>query len=116
MKKPNAKKSHRTKKKGSESNKEKNWTLFVTDRAPDDAICSSTEKEEAGRLESVDHTIEWILDSGCDRHLTGNASLLSGDIATAGTSLLLPDETTVKSTKKGTVNLKTFIGDDSSNV
>ena len=115
-KKPTAKKSQKPKKKDSESNKEKNWTLFVTDRAPDDAICTSTEKEEAGSYESVGHTTEWILDSGCGRHLTGNASLLSSDIATAGTSLFLPDGTTVKSTKKGTVNLKTFIGDESSNV
>ncbi len=114
-KKADAKKPRKTKKKDSDSSKEKSLTLFVTDRAPDDAVCSSTDKEcasdnETGGLKDHDRTIEWILDSGCGRHLTGNASLLSSDIATAATSLYLPDGSTVQSTKRGTVNMKTIVG------
>jgi hypothetical protein len=120
-KKADTKKPRKTKKKDSDSSKEKNWTLFVTDRAPDKAVCSSTDKEcasddETGGLKDHDRTIERILDSGCDRHLTGKASLLSSDTATAATSLYLPDGSTVQSTKRCTVNMKTIVGGVSSNL
>jgi hypothetical protein len=55
--------------------------------------------------EDVLHTkIEWILDSGCGRHLTGNASLFDNNTNAARTSLILPDGT------KGNIQMITRIG------
>jgi hypothetical protein len=82
--------------------------------APDDIVCSSNDKNynsvnDIGEDESNDRTTEWILDSGCGRHLTGNASLLTSKISSASTSLHLPDGSAVQSTKRGTVGLKSII-------
>ncbi len=74
-------------------------------------MCSSNDKDSVLDLEDEDngHTIEWVVDSGCVRHLTGNASLLSGDISRTTTTLYLSDGSTVQSTKRGTVSLKPIV-------
>jgi hypothetical protein len=84
-------------------------------------VCSSNDKDnnsenDIGEDESNDHTTEWILDSGCGRRLTGNASLLTSKIASASTSLYLPDGSTVQSTKRGTVSLKSIVAGVSNNL
>ncbi len=55
-------------------------------------------------------TIDWILDSGCGRHLTGCAALLGEDAEQAGTPLVLPDSTKTKSLRKGSVEMSTQVG------
>jgi hypothetical protein len=65
-------------------------------------VCLSNDLED----EYNGHTIEWVLDSGCGHHLTGDASLLSGDTSSTTNSLYLPDDSTAQSTKRGTVSLK----------
>jgi hypothetical protein len=64
----------------------------------------------------ADRTTEWILDSGCGRHLTGNASLLTSKISSRSTSLYLPDGSTVQSTKRGAVSLKSIVAGVSNNL
>jgi hypothetical protein len=59
-------------------------------------VCSSNDEDynneyDNSEDEGKERTIEWILDSGCGRHLTGNASLFSSDILSASTTLYLPD-------------------------
>jgi hypothetical protein len=54
--------------------------------------------------------IEWILDSGCGRHLTGNASLFDNNTNAACTSLILPDGTKATSMHKGSIQMITRIG------
>jgi hypothetical protein len=53
--------------------------------------------------------IEWILDSGCGRHLTGNASLFGNNTNAARTSLILPDGTRATSMHKGNIEMVTRI-------
>jgi hypothetical protein len=72
--KVNAKKGQRPRKRDESNGKEKNWTLFVTDQAPDNAVCPSNDKDyklehNNDEDESNDRTIEWILD--CVRMLPG---------------------------------------------
>jgi hypothetical protein len=55
-------------------------------------------------------------DSGCGHCLAGNASLLSSKISSASTSLYLPDGSTVQSTKRGTVGLKSIVTGVSNNL
>jgi hypothetical protein len=50
-----------------------------------------------------------ILDSDCARHLTGSPNLFTSNISEAQTPLHLPDGSTVKSTKRGTVTMKSEI-------
>ncbi len=66
--------------------------------------------------EGKERTIEWILDSGCGFHLTGNASLFSSDISSASTTLYLPDGSMVQSTKRGTDSLKSIVAGVSNNM
>jgi hypothetical protein len=54
--------------------------------------------------------IEWILDSGCGRHITGNASLFGNNTNAARTSLILPDGTKATSMHKGNIQMITRIG------
>ncbi len=94
--KVNAKKGQQPRKRNETSGKEKNWTLFVTDQASDNTVCYSTDNgcasnDKTGGFKYIDRTIEWMLDSGCGRHLTGNARLLSSNVSNASTSLYLPD-------------------------
>jgi hypothetical protein len=49
------------------------------------------------------------LGSGCARHLTGTPNLLTSNISEAQTPLNKPDGSTVKSTKRGTVTMKSEI-------
>ncbi len=61
--------------------------------------------------EDVLHTkIEWILDSGCGRHLTGNASLFVNNTNAARTSLVLPYGTKATCMHKGNIQMITRIG------
>jgi hypothetical protein len=118
--KSNIKKGHQPRKRNENYDKEKNRTLFVTDQAPDNIVCSidknNNSENDIGEDESNDRTTEWILDSGCGRHLTGNASLLTSKISGASTSLYLPDGSTVQSTKRGTVCLKSVVSGVSNNL
>jgi hypothetical protein len=57
-------------------------------------------------------SIEWILDSGCGRHLTGNPELFGDDTDKAGTSLLLPDRTKTRSSRKGNLEMVTQVGSE----
>jgi hypothetical protein len=54
--------------------------------------------------------IEWILDSGCGRHLTGNPNLLGENAEEAGTQLVLPDGTRSRSLRKGTIEMVIQVG------
>ncbi len=54
--------------------------------------------------------IEWILDSGCGRHLTGNANLFGNSTNAARTSLILPDGTKATSMHKVNIQMITRIG------
>jgi hypothetical protein len=96
------------KKKGK---KKKNWTLFFTGRASDSVVHVHNDKGTVLDLEDVEdgatvNKIEWVLGNGCGRHLIGDAILHSGDISSAATYLHLSDGSTVQSTKRGTVSLK----------
>ncbi len=119
--KVSAKKGQQPRKRNETSGKEKNWTLFVTDQAPDNTVCYSTDKgcasnDKTGGFKYNDRTIEWILNSGCGRHLTGNASLLSSNVSNASTSLYLPDGSIVRSSKQGTVSLKSTVAGVANNL
>jgi hypothetical protein len=75
--------------------------------APGDKnIASDFEKADEKAPTNI---IEWVLDSGYRRHMTGCANLHSSNIAEVETSLYLPDGSTVRSTKRGTVNLMSEI-------
>ncbi len=61
----------------------------------------SKRKDDYQKVEdSWPTTIEWILDSGCGRHLTGSANLFVENTNAAGTSLILPDGARAKSMHK----------------
>ena len=60
--------------------------------------------------------VEWILDSGCGRHLTGTPELLGNSATKANTALYLPDGSQVESTKVGDVILKMETEDCDNNV
>jgi hypothetical protein len=49
--------------------------------------------------------IEWILDSGCRKHLAGNPSLIGENAEDAGTRLVFADGTRSKSLRKGSVEM-----------
>ncbi len=51
--------------------------------------------------------IEWNLDSGYGRHLTGCPGLLGENADKAGTSLILPDGTRTKSLRKDSIEMDT---------
>jgi hypothetical protein len=119
--KSNTKKGHQPRRRDENNGKEKNWTLFVTDQAPDNIVCSSNDKDnnikdDVYEGKANDRTTEWILDSGCGRHLTGNANFLTTKISNASTSLYLPDGSTVQSTKRGTVSLKSIVAGETNNL
>jgi hypothetical protein len=119
--KVNAKKGQQPRKRNENNNKEKNWTLFVTYQAPDNSVCSSNDEDynnehDNSEDEGKERTIEWILDSGCGRHLTGNACLFSSDISSASTTLYMPDGSIVQLTKQGTVSLKSIVAGVSNNL
>jgi hypothetical protein len=90
--------------------KEKNWTLLIYDQVNElsDATTATSESENE-EDEATTSTTEWILDSGCARHLIGSSNLLTSNISEAQTPLHLPDGSTVKSTKRGTVTIKSEI-------
>jgi hypothetical protein len=120
-KKANTKKGQQSKKRDENNSKEKYWTLFVTDQAPDNAVCSPNDEVynneyDSSEDEGKERTIEWILDSGCGRHLTGNASLFSSAISSASTTLYLPDGSIVQSMKRGTVSLRSIVAEVSNNL
>jgi hypothetical protein len=77
---------------------------------------SNSSDSEDKREESSMRIVEWILDSGCARHLTGSHSLLTSDISNAQTPLHLPDGSIVKSTMRGTVTMKSRIQNKTSTV
>jgi hypothetical protein len=97
--------------KGDEDEKwEKNWTLLIDDPVNklSDATTATSDSENE-EDEATTSTTEWILDSGCARHLTGSPNLLTSNISTAQTPLHLPDGSTVNSIKRGTVATKSKI-------
>jgi hypothetical protein len=79
--------------------------------SPTVASVTATSDSENEEDEATTSTTEWILDSGCVRHLTGSYNLLASNISEAQTPLHLPDGSTVKSTKRGTVTMKSEILD-----
>jgi hypothetical protein len=54
--------------------------------------------------------VEWILDSGCGRHLTGNSKLLGENAEVAGTQLVLSDGTRSQFLRKGTIEMVLQVG------
>ncbi len=61
-------------------------------------------------------SIEWILDSGCGRHLTGSPELLGEDADKTGTSLILPYVTRTGSLRKGNIEMVTQVGSDTRHI
>ncbi len=57
-------------------------------------------------------TIEYILDSGCGRHLTGNPNLFGENTNAAGTSLISSDGTRSKSLRIATIEMVIQIGQE----
>jgi hypothetical protein len=51
------------------------------------------------------NSIEWTLDSGCGRHLTGSPDFLGEITNNAGTTLVLPDGTRTRSLQKGNIKM-----------
>ncbi len=62
------------------------------------------------------NSIEWILDSGCGRHLTGSPDLLGEDTDKAGTSLVLPDGTRTQSLRKGKIEMVTQVDQEARHI
>jgi hypothetical protein len=72
-------------------------------------LCSLGDEQESKNV-SYPPKIEWILDSGCGRHLTGCSDLLGENADEAGTHLVLPDGTKTKSIRKGSIEMTTKVG------
>jgi hypothetical protein len=106
----NTKKGHHPRKRNENHDKEKNWTLFITDQAPDGIVCSSNDKNhnsenDIGEDENNENDIgedennnttplNGSLTAAADA-ITGNASLLTSNISSASTFLYLTDGSTV---------------------
>jgi hypothetical protein len=96
----------RSRKKATEDKDSDSFAFSVgCDKDVQEAGASSTKVEDTWPTK-----IEWILDSGCGRHLTGNASLFGNNTNAARTSLILPDETRAASIHKGNIEMVTRIG------
>jgi len=107
----------------SEEKKAKNWSLCVTDKSPISDrmnLIANCGTNQFNRLEtSQDGTpvvVEWVLDSGCGRHLTGTPELLGSSVTSTNTSLYLPDGSKIQSTKIGDVSLKMETEEEQNNV
>ncbi len=73
-------------------------------------VCSFGDDKNS-RCDAWPPKFEWILDSGCGRHLTGCSDLLGENADEAGTSLVLPDGTKTKSLRKGSIEMTTQVGE-----
>jgi hypothetical protein len=95
----------------------------VTDQSPVGAQmdlianCGADSTNRFATIEDGNPTaIEWVLDSGCGRHLTGSPELLGWDAKSASTPLYLPDGSIVHSTRVGDVALKMETEESENNV
>jgi hypothetical protein len=95
----------RSRKKATEDKDKDSFAFSVGyDKDVEKETTSSTKVEDI-----LPTKIEWILDSGCGRHLTGNASLFGNNTNAARTSLILPDGTRATSMHKGNIEMVTRI-------
>jgi hypothetical protein len=93
------------------------------DKKEEDFACSVIEEsQEKADSQAADAyavspvQIEWILDSGCGRHLTGNSTLLGETTEEAGTQLVLPDGTRSRSLRKGTIEMAIQVGTEARHI
>jgi hypothetical protein len=97
----------RSKKKATEDKDKDSFAFSVGfDKDVEKERTSSTKVDDSWPTK-----IEWILDSGCGRHLTGNANLFGNNTNAARTSLILPDGARATSMHKGTIEMVTRVGE-----
>jgi hypothetical protein len=108
-----SKRNDKDKKTKSEDKKSKNRTLCVTDKSPlteQMDLIANCGADSANRFAITEDensmVVEWVLDSGCGRHLAGTPELLGSSVTCASTSLYLPDGSKIHSTKVGDMALK----------
>jgi hypothetical protein len=97
--------------------------LYASDQSPVGAkmdLIANCGADPTNRFTTIEDgnpaVIEWVLDSGCGRHLTGSPELLGWDAKSASTPLYLPDGSKAHSTRVGDVALKMETEESENNV